>query len=33
MKSLPPQLPIFIQVAKNGSFAKAARAQWVSAQP
>ncbi|ABU72685.1 LysR substrate-binding domain-containing protein [Vibrio campbellii] len=26
MKSLPPQLPIFIQVAKNGSFAKAALA-------
>nr|WP_086938620.1 LysR family transcriptional regulator [Thaumasiovibrio occultus] len=26
MKSLPSQLPIFIQVAKSGSFAKAARA-------
>ncbi|CAH1526774.1 Bacterial regulatory helix-turn-helix, lysR family protein [Vibrio owensii] len=31
MKSLPSQLPIFIQVAKNGSFAKAARALGISA--
>ncbi|OLQ86348.1 LysR family transcriptional regulator [Vibrio panuliri] len=31
MKSLPSQLPIFIQVAKYGSFAKAARALGISA--
>ncbi|MFG0906054.1 LysR family transcriptional regulator [Photobacterium damselae] len=31
MKSLPSQLPIFIQVAKHGSFAKAARALGISA--
>ncbi|CAH0525408.1 LysR family transcriptional regulator [Vibrio hippocampi] len=31
MKSLPSQLPVFIQVAKHGSFAKAARAIGVSA--
>ncbi len=31
MKSLPSQLPIFIQVAKSGSFASAARALGISA--
>ncbi|HDU8574225.1 LysR family transcriptional regulator [Vibrio parahaemolyticus] len=31
MKSLPTQLPIFIQVAKSGSFAAAARALGISA--
>ena len=31
MKALPTQLPIFIQVAKTGSFAKAARALGISA--
>lgn len=31
MKSLPTQLPVFIQVAKLGSFAKAARALGISA--
>ncbi|WP_114767751.1 LysR family transcriptional regulator [Vibrio rhodolitus] len=31
MKSLPSQLPIFIQVAKQGSFAKAARVLGISA--
>ncbi|WP_052772089.1 LysR family transcriptional regulator [Vibrio mexicanus] len=31
MKSLPSQLPVFIQVAKSGSFSSAARALGVSA--
>ncbi|MFM2601133.1 LysR family transcriptional regulator [Vibrio fortis] len=31
MKSIPTQLPVFIQVAKLGSFAKAARELGISA--